>query len=166
MHVTTDIDYPGAEPTAVFALVSDRDFRAAVCEATRSIEYDIDMTVADDGSGDITVTRTLPADVADFVKAFVGKTITIVQSEQWGPAGPDGSRSADLVISVKGQPATMKGSVTIRPVDGGARQQIDGELVVSVPFFGKRIEPEVAKAIYAAADKEQETGRAWLARSG
>jgi hypothetical protein len=167
MRLTTDIDYPGSDPAAVFALASNRDFRVAVCEATGSIEYDIAMAIAEDGSGGtVTVTRTLPAEVPDFVKSFVGKTLTIVQSETWGPPGPDGSRTADLVISIQGQPATMKGSVTIRPVDGGVREQIAGELVVSVPFFGKRIEPEVAKAIYAAAAKEQQTGRAWLARGG
>ena len=35
--------------------------------------------------------------------------------------------------------------------------QIEGDLKVSIPFFGKKIEPEIAKGIYAAVDKEQKT---------
>jgi hypothetical protein len=68
------------------------------------------------------------------------------------------------VISFKGQPATMSGSVVLAASADGASEQISGDLVVSVPFLGKRIEPEVAKAIVAAAAKEQQTGRTWLAR--
>jgi Protein of unknown function (DUF2505) len=165
MRLSTEIDYPGADTSAVFAMVSDRGFREAVCAATGALEYDVDVALDDDGTGGITVTRTHPAEVPDFVKKFVGQTLTLVQSETWGPPRADGGRTADLVISVKGQPASMKGSVTLETTDSGSRELIDGDLLVSVPFIGKKIEPELAKAIVAAAAKEQQTGRTWLTRS-
>jgi hypothetical protein len=165
MRVTTDIDYPGATPSAVFALIARRDFRVAVCEATHALSYEVDVTVADDGSAAVTVTRTLPAEVPDFVKSFVGQTLTIVQSERWGPPADDGGRAADLLISFTGQPVRMSGSVVLEATADGARERISGDLAVSVPFLGKRIEPEVAKAIVEAAAREEQTGRAWLTRA-
>ena len=35
---------------------------------------------------------------------------------------------------------------------------------MSIPFFGKKIEPEIAKGIKAAIRAEEKTGQTWLAR--
>jgi hypothetical protein len=166
MEVRAEISYPAASPDSVFAMACHKEFRAAVCEATGALDHRIDVDRGLDGGARITVERTVPADVPDVVRSFVGRTLTIVQTEVWGPAGPDGSRVAALHIAVKAQPATMTGTQTMEAVGAGTRQLIRGELTVSVPFVGKRIEPEVAKAVVAAAAREQQTGRAWLARGG
>lgn len=165
MDVRAEISYPTGTPDEVFALAVDKDFRAAVCEATHAIEHRVDVDRRPDGTAHVTVERTVPAEVPDFLRSFVGQTITIVQTEVWGLPQADGSRVADLKISVKGQPATMTGSQTLERAGAGTRQLVRGDLKVSVPFVGKRIEPEVAKAIVAAAAKEQQTGRAWLGRA-
>lgn len=165
MRVQAQITYPTASPQQVFDLVVDQKFRAAVCQATHALAYHIDVDRDASGGARVTVERTLPADVPDFIKKFVGQTITIVQTEVWGAQATDGTRTADLRIQLKDQPASMGGTLTLEAAGAGTRQQISGDLTVSVPFFGNRIEPEVAKAIVAAATKEQETGRAWLDRS-
>jgi Protein of unknown function (DUF2505) len=165
VDVRAEISYPTGSPEEVFALVVDEDFRIAVCEATAAIDHRVDVAHGADGTAQVRVERTVPADVPDFVRSFVGKTLTIVQTELWGPADAQGLRVADLQIRIKGQPASMTGSQTLERDGAGTRQSIRGELKVSVPFLGKRIEPEVAKAILAAAAKQQQTGRAWLSRS-
>lgn len=164
MHVRAEITYPTGSPDEVFALAVDKDFRAAVCEATHALEHRVEIDRKPDGRTRVVVERTLPADVPDVIRPFVGKTITIVQTDVWAAPGSDGTRTADLLIQIKGHPAAMKGSQTIAQDGAGTRQQIIGDLKVSVPFFGGKIETEVAKAILAAAAKEQETGRAWLSR--
>ncbi len=73
-------------------------------------------------------------------------------------------RTADLVIQITGQPAKMTGLLTLEPAGDGTRERISGDLTVSVPFVGKKIETEVAKGIVAAAATEEQTGRAWLSR--
>jgi hypothetical protein len=163
MEVRAEISYPTGSADDVFAMAVDKDFRVAVCEATAAVDHRVDIDLRPDGGATVTVERTVPADVPDVVRSFVGQTITVVQTEAWGPRRPDGSRVADLRISVKGQPATMKGTQSLEPVGAGTRQLIRGDLTVSIPFIGKRIEPELAKAIVAAAAKEQQTGTAWLA---
>jgi hypothetical protein len=164
MDVRAEISYPAGSPDEVFALVSDKDFRVAVCKATHALEHRVDVDPRADGGAQVRVERTFPAEVPDFVRAFVGQTLTVVQTEVWEAPRPDGVRIAALQIQFTGLPASMKGSQTLERVGAGAHQLIRGELSVSIPFIGRRIEPEVAKAIVAAAAKEQETGRAWLAR--
>lgn len=165
MRVRAEISYPTGSPADVFDLTTSEPFRSAVCLATHALRHSVGIEHNPDGRTSVIVERTLPAQVPDAVKRFVGETITIVQTEDWGPPRADGSRQADLVIDIMGQPARMTGTVTLEAAGQGSRELVDGELKVSVPFFGKQIEPSVAEAIVAAAAVEEATGRDWLSRS-
>ena len=162
MKVSAEISYPTATPDQAYQLTIDADFRGAVCEATHAIDYDVDVTEHADGTTTVVVSRTMPADLPDALKKFVGDKVSVVQTENWGDPDADGRRTADLEVRIKGQPATMKGTATIVTDGAGATIRIEGNLTVAIPFFGKKIEPEIAKGIYAAVKKEQETGRSWL----
>jgi hypothetical protein len=163
MDVRTEISYPGANVAGVFALVLDPDFRAAVCEATMALEHHVDVRRGADGSAVVTVTRTMPAAVPDFARRLVGDTVTLHQVETWQPDDRSSRRRAALSLEVVGQPARMTGSLLLAEEPGGVRELVSGDLSVSLPFIGRRIEAEIAKGILAAARKEEETGRAWLA---
>lgn len=162
MDVRAELNYPTGTPAQVFALAVDPEFRAAVCEATAALDYDIEVEEHEDGGAYVKVDRVLPSEVPDFVRSFVGDTIAVRQKETWQPAAADGSRIATLEIGMKGQPVKLRGSITLRADGSGCRQSMAGELKVSVPFIGRKIEPEIAKAILAAARVEEETGRSWL----
>ena len=116
MDVRAQISYPAGSPDEVYAMAVDRDFRAAVCVATGALEHRVDIAEGPDGRVRVTVERTVPAAVPDIVRSFVGETLTIVQTDVWGMPSPDGSRVADLRISVKGQPAQLTGTQTLQPV--------------------------------------------------
>lgn len=162
MDVRAEINYPTATVEQVYALSTDPKFRGAVCEATRALDYDVDVDEHADGTATVTVRRTMPAEVPDFVKRFVGETLDVVQTEEWGAPDNVGQRTANLMVQVTGQPVKMTGRVTIGAVGQGARTSIRGDLRVSMPFVGKKIEPEIANGILAAAAKEQQTADEWL----
>lgn len=162
MDVRAEINYPTATVEQVYALSTDPKFRGAVCEATRALDYDVDVDEHADGTATVTVRRTMPAEVPDFVKRFVGETLDVVQTEEWGAPDNVGERTANLMVQVTGQPVKMTGTVTIGAVGQGARTSIRGDLRVSMPFVGKKIEPEIANGILAAAAKEQQTADEWL----
>ncbi len=162
MELHAEINYPTGTPEQVFAMTVDPEFWEAVCRATSALSYDIDIDSRDDGSATITILRTMPADVPDYVKKFLGATVDVVQTETWGPPDAAGQRDGRLVVSIKGQPATMTATMTTRSVDAGAQTTIRGDLKVSIPFVGKKIEPEIAKGVLAAIDKEQQTADTWL----
>lgn len=164
MDLKAEISYPTASCEQAYALVVDPEFRAAVCEATRATDYNVEIEELDDGGVHVVVDRTMPADVPDAMKKFVGETIGVIQTETWGPAASDGSRSADLLLEIKGQPAKLTGTITLAPNGSGCHEVVDGDLKVSIPFFGKKIEPEIAKGIKAAIRAEEKTGQSWLAK--
>lgn len=159
LEETQDYDAP---PGRVYAMLCDRAWREEVCRATHSIDYAVSV----EESGEIVTVRTtrvLPAQVPQAVKAMVGDTLEIVQTETW-TAGPDGdaTRRADVDLQVTKQPASMTGTITLEPRGSGTRRTVVGDIRVSIPLLGRRIEPEIAKAIRAALDKEQESARAYL----
>ncbi len=165
MDVSADISYPAASPDETFAMLMDPDFRRAVCEATGALDYDVDVDEHEDGSARVSVTRTMPADVPDFMKAFIGDTVRIRQTETWDAPDASGGRAADLVVEISGQPAKMLGSIVLATDGVGSLERIRGDVKVSIPFFGAKVEPEFAKGIVAAAAEEQRTGSTWLART-
>ena len=157
MQISATISYPsGTTPTQVYELATDADFRGEVCEATHALDYDVSVDAHDD-TAKVVVSRTMPADVPDFMKKMIGETVDVVQTEEWGAPDADGQRTADVVVQIKGQPAVMNGTAAIVASGGEVVMQIEGDLKVSIPFFGKKVEPEIAKGIYAAVDKEQKT---------
>lgn len=164
MEVRAEINYPNTSTEQAFALGMDPAFRAAVCEATHATDFDVDISEHDDGSASVEINRTMPADLPDLAKKFMGDTVNVVQTEKWSASNESGARTADLTISIKGQPAKMVGGIFLESIGDDARMRIAGNIKVSIPFVGKTIEGEVAKGIVAAATKEQETGIAWLSR--
>jgi len=157
MQISATISYPsGTTPVQVYELATDADFRGEVCEATHALDYDVSVDAHDD-TAKVVVNRTMPADVPDFMKKMIGETVDVVQTEDWGAPDADGQRTADVVVQIKGQPAVMNGTAAIVASGGEVVMQIEGDLKVSIPFFGKKVEPEIAKGIYAAVDKEQKT---------
>jgi hypothetical protein len=166
MEVRGEIRYPNATPERAFALSTDREYRAEVCQATHALGYDIDVDQGDDDTATVVVRRTMPAEVPDFAKRFIGETVDVIQTENWDAADVSGQRRGQLTVKIKDQPAAMTGTMSLETLGDGARVSIRGDLKVSMPFVGKRIEPEIAKGILAAIDKEQEVADRWLGAPG
>lgn len=163
MKISATVSYPTAtSPEQVYGLSIDPGFRGAVCEATRALRHDVSVDEHDDRTSTVVVSRTMPTDLPDFVKKLIGDTVDVIQTEDWGAPDAGAQRTADLVVRIKGQPATMTGTASIVSTDDGAEMRIQGELKVAIPFVGKKVEQEIAKGIYAAVGREQETAASWL----
>ncbi|MBA3233371.1 MAG: DUF2505 domain-containing protein [Propionibacteriales bacterium] len=162
MDLRAEINYPTDDPAVAYSLVVDPVFRGEVCEATQALDYDVAVEEHHDGGATVTVNRVMSADVADAVKRFIGETVEIVQTEEWGAPDVSGQRTADLRIKIVGQPATMNGTLQLTLTGGSVTSLISGEVKVAVPFFGKKIEPEIAKAILGAIRQEQRCATKWL----
>jgi hypothetical protein len=162
MKLSAEIDHPNATPEQVMTMMFDPAFRKRVCEATDAVDYSVDVEEYDDGTAKVVVDRVVPAEVPDFVKKMIGDTISLTQTEEWSAAAADGTRTAEVLVTVKGQPATMSGTMGLVRSAGGVKLFVDGNVEVKVPFFGGRVEPELAKGILAAIAVEQKVGESWL----
>jgi hypothetical protein len=164
MDVREDIVYD-ASPDDVFEMLCDQAFREEVCRGIGSVRYDV--TISRDGDTAVVRNdRVLEADLPEFAKKVVGRTIEMVQTEEWGPREPDGARTARFHVEIPGKPGAISGTVALSPTRTGTRESVAGSIKVSVPLVGRRLEGEVARGLKSALEVEGRIGKTWLAERG
>lgn len=157
MLLKESFTYPNTDVEAVYSLITNQGFREEAAAETGGTDIEITLEEADDGGHVITIVRDQQAEMPDFIKKFIGDTVKIKQTEKWtGPDG-DGNRSADVKMSVIGQPAGMLGTVNLLN-EGDISFVIEGDVTVNVPFIGRKIEPEIAKVISASIRNDVDLG--------
>jgi hypothetical protein len=162
MKISDTIDY-AATPEEVFVMLADEGFQKRKCEATGAIRH----TVSIRAQGERTVivcARDMPSDeLPPFVKSMLGETLSLTETQDWGPPGTDGLRHGSLSVDIAGAPLALLGDLSLGPNGGGTVETIEGELKAKIPMLGKKIEEAAAPAIRSAIRVESETGKAWLA---
>ena len=161
MKLTEKFSYSGSGVDAVYGLLVDQAFRTESCVNQGASDYDV--TVEPQGEGaTVTIIRTQEADMPDFVKKLTGSTVKVKQTEVWSGPDASGNRTADVKVSIIGQPAEMVGKAKLYAAGEGSEFTVDGDVTVKIPFLGKKIEPEVAKAIRSSLREEVEYGMSKL----
>ncbi len=161
MKLNESYSYGDADTESVYSLIANEEFRVESAEDAGGT--DVDVSVEESAGGHtITIVRTQEAEMPDFVKKLTGDTVKVKQTEKWGAADGDGTRRADVKVSIIGQPAEMVGTAVLSSSGGGTEFEVNGDVKVSIPFIGKKIEPEVAKAIKASLKHEVELGKTRL----
>jgi hypothetical protein len=163
MKIAKSLEYAAA-PDTVFAVLSDPAFQEAKCVATHAIRHSAGVTTQGERTV-ITTERELPSDgLPDFAKNLVGETLTVSETQDWGPASPDGSRQGTVTMKVSGAPLTLTGHLSLTPNGAGSVEKLDSELKAKVPLIGGRIEKAAAPPIEAAIMIEHATATTWLSR--
>lgn len=153
MKLKESFSYDDADVESVYALISDQAFRTESCANQGATDYEV--TVDESGGGaTVTLMRTQETDMPDFVKKLTGNTVKVKQTEVWSAPDSDGNRTADVKVRIIGQPAEMVGKAVLKGSSAGTEFTVEGDVKVSIPFIGKKIEPEVAKAIKASLREE------------
>lgn len=156
--VRYELRYDGATPEQVYEMLSDPEFRDAVCAFQRFPRREI--TITPTGSGmDVKVDQHRPAtEVPSFARKFVGDEINIVQSESW-----TSKTEAKLHVTIPGKPGDMLGTVTLTAKDGGTTEVVAVEVKASIPLVGGKIEGVIGDMLGKALRAENKVGRDWLA---
>ena len=156
MDISARLEF-AAPPTEVYAMLTDAKYLDEVCRATASSSHDVDVA----GSTTRT-TRSFPA--PETVARFTGATLTVTEQTVWGEAAADGGRSGDLQMTVQGQPVSMKGRLALTSAGAGSVVELTGDLKVSIPLLGRKLEQSTAPTVLAGFRKQQEVGSRWLTR--
>ena len=146
----------------IFAAHIDQQVREQACRQSGALSFQVRVQPAADGTVRVEVERVMPATVPDFVRRFVGDSITVRQVEDWSVPDGRGGRRAELRLSIQGQPATMAGTAQLSSDSDGCLEQITGEVKVAIPLLGRRVEPEIVKVIEAALRIEQRVAEEWV----
>jgi hypothetical protein len=91
----------------------------------------------------------------------IGRESSPGQRESWS-----GASTASLSIELPGKPGRFDGSIALAPRGDGTVETVAGEVRVTVPMIGKKLEALVGDLLGAALDAEQRVGRAYLAGGG
>ena len=155
MKFTHRAEYP-ATVEEVWAVMSTQDFQDAKCEATSTGNWTSNVATSGDRTR-ITSERVLPTDdLPDIARSFVGANLTISEMQTWAPRAADGTRTAELQVHLKGVPMTLKGTVRLSPRGSGSVHEVAGDLKVSVPLIGGKLEKAASEPLLAAARIETE----------
>jgi hypothetical protein len=146
----------------IFASHIDQDVREQACRRSGALSFQVQVHPAADGSARVEVERVMPATVPDYVRKFVGDSITVRQVEDWPAPDGRGGRRAEIRLSIQGQPASMTGTAQLSPDGDGCVEQFTGEVKVAIPLLGRKIEPEIVKVIEAALRIEQQVAEEWV----
>jgi hypothetical protein len=157
MDISSHLDF-AAQPTEVYAMMTDQKYLEEVCVASGSLSYNVSV----DGSTTKS-SRTLHA--PDSAARFTGPHLTVNDEIVWGEPSSDGSRSATVTMTVLGQPVTFKGQQKLSAGGRGSLVDVTGELKVAIPLLGRKLEESATPAVMAGYRKQQEVGDQWLART-
>ena len=161
--ISSTDSYSG-DAAAVFAMVTDEKFLLAKYDAVGMTNSKVlESTALPDGGHRVRTERDVATEgVPDFVKKLVGERTTIVETDEWGPAAADGSRTGTWKAEAKTAPLVMKGTFALTPSGAGSQVVISGEVKASVPLIGGKVEKAVAEATEKALAEEAAFGEEWL----
>ena len=152
-----------ADPATVMTMLRDPEYVRRKGERTGAFDITVEVAEAPDGSAVITCTRSMPAEVPSYAAPFVGDTITITETQAWGPAAADGSRTADVTVDFN-SPLAYRGTIELVASADGSIARNTGEFKASVPFVGGKVEKVAAEMTQKYLAKEATVGAEWLAR--
>jgi len=114
----------------VFAVLSDPEQLAAMNAAIGATECALLSHDDRDGAPHVVTSRKVTVDLPGFARKVMQPTNTVVQTDDWSTAQPDGSRSCRYQVEVKGVPSRIDGTMTLHPDGDGCVQEIDAEVKV------------------------------------
>jgi hypothetical protein len=163
VDIDADMHY-AASPQQTFAVLADPAFQDEKCVQTGALSHEVSITRPGDRTV-IDTRRNMPMDsLPDFAKSFLGGKLEVHETQDWGPAGSDGSRDARLTVEITGTPMRLNGTMAMRPTSDGTAVAIRSQLKANIPFFGGKAEEAAAGPIRAAIAKEEQLGNEWLTR--
>jgi len=157
MRFTHTNTYP-AGATEVLSMLTTHEFRERVCAAQRALAHSVELHGSGVGS-QVRITRTQSLQGAPAVATKIaGDSVQLVQTEHW--TRPDG---AAFALEIPGKPGSLHGGIELRDLGGTTEAVFSGELKVSIPLVGAKLEQLIASILTAALSREGEVGRRWLA---
>lgn len=152
--------YP-ASPVRVLSMLCEAGYITDRAKVTGALTVTHTRTDGADGTIDLVIVRTLPADMPSYARSIVGETLTITEHQIWQEATENScSGQFDVQFSA---PLTFSGTVAMT-FDGAATTVVTaGELRASIPFVGGKVERLALEQTERYLRKEEEFAKQWLA---
>ncbi len=150
-----------APPTAVYALYTDADFLQSRLEDCGALDPKVLSVEKTDDAVTTVTQQSIPASVLpSMVSSMMSGDPVTERTESWRADG-DGYL-ADFSVTVKGAPASLKGTMALTPSGSGSTLTVKGQALVPIPLFGGRIEQTIAEQVGQLIGIESEYTRTRL----
>jgi len=154
MKLTVESASP-ATVEQIYASHIQQAVREEACRQSGALSFEVAVTPTADGGAEVRVDRVMAPDVPDFIRSFVGESISIRQVEQWTAPDAQGTRRGAIRITIKNQPASMVAEAVLTNAGSGSKLVVAGDVKVAIPIFGRKVEPQIVKVIESALRIEQ-----------
>jgi hypothetical protein len=146
--------YP-ASPAQVHTLLTDRSFLEGRMESVGGLDPKIMDLSTEDTKTTVVTRQSIPSSaLPSMVASMISGDPVTERTEVWDQDG-DGYQ-ASISVVVKGAPAKLTGTITLRPKDDGSEMVVDGSAAVPIPLFGSKVESIIVEQIRALLDEEAE----------
>lgn len=161
-HETTTIDHPVAQ---VCGTLLDEHFHRRITEQMGGEIAAFEKQGTDDGPVTLTLVRTVPGDrLPDIARKFVGDRLRVEQVEVWSAPAEDGSRTAQITLTVPTAKVSSEVQQTLEAQGEGTQITVEGSVNCRIPLVGGKLaqaaEPQVSKVL----GKQAQGLSAWLNR--
>jgi Protein of unknown function (DUF2505) len=115
-----------------------------------------------DGTTSYQLRQGVPAEhLPSVARGLLGGDLVITRAEAWTEAGYTGTAE----VTMHGVPGRLDGTITLADDGGGTKLTLMGQVKVSIPLMGGKIEAVIVEQVAALLDKETEFTDAWLDRN-
>ncbi|MFI9813085.1 DUF2505 domain-containing protein [Saccharothrix variisporea] len=115
-----------------------------------------------DGTTSYQLKQGVPADkLPSMARSVLGGDLIIDRAESWTEAGYTGT----VEVTLNGVPGRLDGTFTVADAAGGGSElTLVGQVKVSIPLMGGKLESLIVEQVALLLDKESEFTAEWLAR--
>ncbi|MFS8098083.1 DUF2505 domain-containing protein [Lentzea alba] len=114
-----------------------------------------------DGKASYELKQGVPAEhLPSMAKSLLGGDLVIKRVENWA-AG-----AGTVEVTLNGVPGRLDGGFTITDNGSSSKTTLMGEVKVSIPLMGGKLEKVIAEQVIVLLDKESEFTSEWLANRG
>lgn len=155
MQITTRQVF-NADPTTTVAMLCNSAFLEELCSRTDATSHSVQVA-----GNNTRMEMVVPAPPE--AATFVGSSLDVTQTVEWGDLGADGSRNGTFKVELAKLPVNLSGTVTAVPDAATTVVTYDGELTVNIPIIGKSLEKTAAPGVVEALEAQEAVGNEWLA---
>lgn len=156
-----------ASAQRVRAMMTDPSYIRERAERTGSISVTVDVrSRTDEASGadttHVEITRVLPTSGAPaFASALLGESITVTESQHWGPPTPAGCRAT--MDAAFGSLLRLQATITLTDAGSSSTAVTSATCKASVPLVGGKVEALVEQQVRDYLGYEVQLAAGWLA---
>lgn len=161
-HETTTIAHPAAD---VSDALLDELFHRHITEQMGGEVAAFEKQGTDDGPVTITMVRTVPANrLPDMARKFVGDKLRVEQVEVWSAPAEDGSRTAQITLTVPTAKVSSEVQQTVEAQGEGTQITVEGSVNCRIPLVGGKLAQAAEPMVNKVLGKQAQGLSAWLSR--